>query len=87
MFFDLQNNAIANIGNRHLKPFPSLQHLFLTRNRITSMGSDLFSGMTSINYIEFIANDVRDVGHDIQLPHDGHISFNLNPGISRQADS
>lgn len=83
--FDLQNNAIVNISNRHLKPFPSLQHLYLTRNRITSLDSNIFSGMMSMSYISFNINNIHHVGHDINLPKTGELHFNNNPCISQQA--
>lgn len=43
---DLRTNSISNITNEHLIPFPNLNWLLVSYNRITTLDSNFFSGMT-----------------------------------------
>lgn len=78
----LNDNTISNVNNSHLIPLQSLQTLGLANNRLTTLDSSLFSGMTSLSYISFANNNIRHIGHDISLPDGGSIYFNSNDCIS-----
>lgn len=82
---DFSYNFISDISNHHLAPFPHLEILNLHTNRITSLDSNLLSGLETMKSISFWANDIKHVGHDFVLPSTGEIFFNSNPCIDRQA--
>lgn len=81
----LNDNAIPNVNNSHLIPLQSLQTLGLAMNRITTLDTNLFSNMTSLRNISFASNNIRHIGHDIDLPDSGSINFNSNDCISDNA--
>ncbi len=41
--------------------------------------------MTSMKYITFESNNIKHVGHDINLPNHGYVDFNKNFCISQSA--
>lgn len=84
---DLYNNSITSISNRHLAPFPNLQYLTLLRNKITTIDGDLFDGINVMKHISFTSNNIRNVGHDLNLPTDGAIFFTETQCISQTATS
>lgn len=84
-------NLISEVKNSHLSPLQHLQYLSLWKNRITSLDSNLFAGIDSIQYIDFQFNRIMHVGHDFVLPNTTQrISFFDNPcindTISNQSD-
>ncbi|KAG4067376.1 hypothetical protein HA402_015812 [Bradysia odoriphaga] len=81
----LWNNSIPAISNQHLAPFPYLQFLLLHTNKITSIDGNLFSGMNSIKRIDFRYNNIRHVGHDLNLPIGGEVLFGANTCIDQDA--
>lgn len=86
----LSNNSISTVSNSHLIPFTNLQILTFHINRISMLDSNLFAGMTwpSTNlYISFYSNDIKHIGHDINLPNFGTIDFEKNPCISQRANN
>lgn len=79
------SNLISTISNDHLRPFPNLVRLSMSSNRITSLDSNLFSGLSSLRYVHFGNNDLRHVGHEFVLPSSGAVYFQTNKCISRSA--
>lgn len=79
------NNSISNISNNHLISFPNLQYLNLQTNKISLLDSNLFNGLTSMRVIIFNYNNIKHVGHDINLPDSGTIYFNGNACMDQQA--
>jgi len=83
--FSFYNNSISSITNNHLRPFPNLEYLRVLLNNITVLDTNLFSNMTSVRYIDFDSNNLRHVGHDIDLPDTGYLYFQSNPCIDERA--
>lgn len=83
--FNFYNNSISNVSNNHLIPFPKLEFLDLQENFIDSLDGNLFTGLTSLKFISFNFNEVKHIGHDINLPDTGSISFESNPCINQTA--
>ncbi|XP_037047437.1 uncharacterized protein LOC119082142 [Bradysia coprophila] len=81
----LYNNSIPAVNNEHLAPFPYLQFLGLATNKITSISGSLFSGMNSMRLISFSFNNIRHVGHDLNLPINGVSLFSANTCIDQYA--
>ncbi|XP_037040529.1 uncharacterized protein LOC119077420 [Bradysia coprophila] len=81
----LYNNSIPAVNNEHLAPFPYLQLLELYMNKITSISGNLFSGMNSMRLISFNNNNIRHVGHDLNLPINGQVEFSANTCIDQYA--
>lgn len=84
---DLDTNVISSINNKHLKQFPNLQLFSIWKNRITSIDSNLFDGLTSLKFISFDSNDLRHIGHDINIPSNGDMRFAHNPCIDQWANT
>jgi len=84
------NNLISDINNQHLFPLPGLVFLNIRENRITSLPSNLFSGL-SMRMVSFDSNNIKYVGNEFILPNtsptDGYFNFLNNPCISRQAST
>lgn len=80
-------NSISYVSNGHLTPFRNLQYLSLQANKITSLDSNLFSGLISLKFVNFNNNNIRHVAHDINLPDSGCIYFNDNTCIHQQAET
>lgn len=57
-------NSLTHITNQHLIPFPNLQYLSVLNNNITSLESDLFSGLNSLKLIRFTNNNIKYVGQN-----------------------
>jgi len=87
IFLRFQSNSISYVNNYHLLPFPNLQYLSLYNNQITSLDSNLFSGLNSMRLISFQSNDIKHVGHDFILPDSGTITFTDNPCINLNAQT
>lgn len=79
------NNSISSVSNNHLIPFLNLEYLSLHTNKIASLDSKLFAGLTSMRFVDFAYNNIKHLGHDIELPDSGSIYFNSNPCISQFA--
>lgn len=82
---DVYNNFISNVTNFHLKPFTNLVHFAIIDNKITSLDTDVFKGLSFLNYVSFRNNSIRHVGHDFILPSLGEIHFDLNECINEVA--
>lgn len=85
LYLDLSLNYITYVSNNHLIPFPNLMRVNLNSNKIAQLESNLFNGLESIRYIDFIDNKIKHIGHDFILPDSGEIYFNSNPCIDRGA--
>lgn len=84
--FSFYNNSITSISNDHLSPFPDLLYLRLLRNRITSLDTNVFSGLAELKFIDLDLNEIRHVGHAIDLPDtDGYMYFRDNMCIDKVA--
>lgn len=83
---DLRDNNITTISNRHLLPFPNLKSLIMWQNKVTSVEGDLFKGINGMVHYSFSRNDVRHVGHELNLQANGGIYFSDNPCINQAAD-
>lgn len=78
-------NSISFVTNDHLKPFPNLEYFSVINNRITTLDSNLFTGLNSLKLVRFTSNNIKHVGHDINLPENGEVNFSLNPCIDKVA--
>lgn len=78
-------NSISHVSNAHLIPFPNLEFLALYGNKITSLDSDLFSGLNALKFINLGRNGIKHIGHDFILPKFGEIYFYLNACIDEDA--
>lgn len=54
-------NSLSHISNQHLRPFPELRYLSVINNKITSLESDLFSGLNSLKLIRFTNNHIKQI--------------------------
>lgn len=81
-------NSISQIKNAHLAPFKkNLIYLNLYGSKITVLDDNLFDGLDLIQYVNFGANHIAHVGHDIVLPKVGSVFFNANPCINMRAST
>lgn len=78
-------NLISNITNSHLISLPKLQYLDFYSNKITSLDSNLFSGLESLKIVRLSYNNIRHVGHDLILPRNCRIFLLNNPCIHANA--
>lgn len=82
---DVYNNLISSIKNFHLRPFTNLVHFAVMENKLNSLDSNLFEGLTFLNYVSFKNNSIQHVGHDFILPSSGEVHFDSNECISFNA--
>lgn len=78
-------NSVSYISNYHLVPFPNLVYIDLRGNKISSLDSNVFYGLTALKRIDFRYNNIKHVGYEFILPETGEIKFNSNVCIDRDA--
>lgn len=78
-------NSISYVSNAHLIPFPNLEFLALYGNKITSLDSNLFSGLNSLKFINLGGNKIKHVGYDLILPNFAEIYLYSNTCIDKDA--
>jgi carboxypeptidase N regulatory subunit/peroxidase len=64
----VDNSSLREISKADLVNFPKLKLLFIGRNKIDKIESDLFEGCFDIEYLIFINNFTRKIGADILAP-------------------
>jgi Leucine-rich repeat (LRR) protein len=64
----VDNSSLREISKADLVNFPKLKLLFIGRNKIDKIESDLFEGCSGIEYLIFINNFTRKIGADILTP-------------------
>ena len=86
---EVVGGKMARLEKRDLKPFPHLKLLWLPRNNIKSLSSDVFEGNSKLEKISFYQNRLQFIGSEILAPLSSlqFISFELNECIDRYAHS
>lgn len=83
---NLASNLITNISNRDIKPHKHLHKIDLGSNQITVIESNFFDGL-NLRSVIFDRNNIKHVGHNIQLPTDAMLFFSNNPCVDTNAYS
>lgn len=74
---------MSRLERRDLKPFPHLKVLWLPRNNIETLSSDVFEGNLKLEKISFYENKLKFIGSGILQPlqHLKYINLELNECI------
>lgn len=84
-YFEL--GSLSTISNDNLLQFPNLEYLKFSWNEVTSLNSNLFSGLKSLKSIDLSNNEIVHVGHDFALPDNATVNFESNPCIDMSAST
>jgi len=83
----IYNSGLRRIAKSNLESMPELMVLWLPKNKIEVIESDLFTFNTKLTRIDFSENNVKHIGTQTfnQLNQLESVNFNSNPCISTNA--
>lgn len=86
---EVVGGKMARLEQRDIKPFPHLKVLWLPRNNIESLSSDVFEENTKLEKISFYQNRLQFIGSEVLTPLKSlqFISFEFNECIDQYAFS
>lgn len=87
IFMEFQDTFLLSIRAEDLQPFPQLESLVLSWNRLISLDADLFSFNPLLQRIDIAYNQIQHIGHDLVTNLDNlrHLGFTGNTCIDRSA--
>lgn len=88
-FLQWTDSNLTTVKAEDLKSLPKLEKFYVRRNKISSLGGDLFTHTAGIKELDFYKNPIEKVGHDLltNLKYLEVVDFRDNNCINRYADS